>query len=212
MVNLLKSFTRSVKHWYVPLILGIILTVCGIYVFTVPVETYVTLSVFFSVSFIISGIFEIFFSIQNSKSLNGWGWYLVSGILFFVIGIYLVAHPGVSIAVLPYVLGFTVLFRSFSSLGFSLEMKDSGILNWGSLAITSVLGIILSFLLIANPIVSGISLVGLTAFSFIFAGVASAILAFNLRKVKKYPEKLSNELKKKIEDLQEEINRQTSDA
>ena len=66
-------------------------------------------------------------------------------------------------------------------------MKDSAILNWGSLSIMSILGIILSFLLIVNPILSGISLVGLTAFSFIFVGVASAILAFNLKKVKIEP-------------------------
>lgn len=208
MVNLLKSFTHSVKHWYVPLLVGIIFIALGIYVFTVPVATYLTLAIFFSVSFLVSGLFETFFAATNHKSLNGWGWYLVSGILHLVIGVYLTTHPEISIAVLPYVVGFTVLFRSFLSLGLAFEMKSSGVLNWGNVAIASVLGILLSFLLIANPIFSGLSLVILTALSFVFSGIASVVIAFNLRKIKKHPKKLSDELKSKIEEVQAEIEQQ----
>ena len=209
MSNLLKSFTNAVKYWYIPLILGIILIVCGIYVFTVPMETYLTLSILFSLSFIASGAFDIFFSVQNSKSLNGWGWYLVSGILSLVMGIYLIIYPGISASVLPIVVGITVMFRSFSLLGFSFDLKDAGLLNWGNLALASVLGIILSFLLVTNPIFTGISLVTITALAFLFAGIASSILSFNLKKIKNYPEKLSNELKSKIQALQNEIKQQT---
>ena len=70
MANLLNTLINSIKHWYVPLILGILFLVFGIYIFTVPLETYVTLSILFSISFITSGLFEIFFSIQNSKTQN----------------------------------------------------------------------------------------------------------------------------------------------
>lgn len=209
MSNLLKSFTHSVKNWYIPLILGIILIVCGVYVFTVPLETYVTLAILFSISFIVSGIFDIYFSLQNSKSLNGWGWYLVNGILSLLIGVYLSIYPAISASVLPFVVGFTVMFRSFSLLGFSFDLKDAGVLSWGNLALTSVLGIILSFLLIANPVFTGISLVTLTALAFIFAGIASITLSLNLKKVKDFPSKLSNELKSKIEALQNEIKEKT---
>jgi uncharacterized membrane protein HdeD (DUF308 family) len=208
MVDLLKSFTHSVKHWYVPLIVGILFIILGIYIFTVPVATYLTLAIFFSVSFLVSGLFDSFFAISNYKSLNGWGWYLVSGILHLVIGIYLTVYPQISMAVLPYVVGFTVLFRSFLSLGMAFEMKSSGVLNWGNVAISSILGILLSFLLITNPVFSGLSLVVLTALSFIFSGIASVLIAFNLRKIKKHPEKLSDELKSKIEEIQAEIEQQ----
>lgn len=185
MANLLKSVASSVKHWYIPLILGIVLIALGIYIFTVPLETYVTLSILFSVSFVTSGIFDIFFSIQNSKTLKGWGWYLVSGILSLVMGLYLMMYPGISISILPFVVGFTVMFRSFYLLGISFDLKDAGIPNWGNLTFTSILGIILSFLLLANPVFSGMSLVTLTAFAFIFVGISSVILSVNLKRVKK---------------------------
>ncbi|WBV56628.1 DUF308 domain-containing protein [Chryseobacterium daecheongense] len=206
MPNLLKSFRNSVKHWYIPLILGILFIGCGVYVFSSPLETYLTLSLLFSVSFIVSGIFDIFFSINNAKVLNGWGLYLVTGLLSFIMGVYLVSYPQISMTILPFIVGFTVMFRSFQLLGISFDLKDAHVLRWGNLAIFSILGIILSFMLLANPIFSGMSLVVLTGLSFIFVGVASVILAFDLKKIKDYPSKLGSELKDKIENLHNELN------
>lgn len=206
MPNLLKSFRNSVKHWYIPLILGILFIVCGVYVFSSPLETYLTLSLLFSVSFIVSGISDIFFALNNSKFLNGWGLYLVTGLLSLIMGIYLVSYPHISMSILPFIVGFTVMFRSFQLLGISFDLKDAHVLRWGNLAIFSILGIILSFMLLTNPIFSGFSLVVLTGLSFIFVGIASVTLAFNLKKIKDYPSKLDSELKEKIETLQDEIN------
>lgn len=210
MANLLSFFINTVKHWYIPLIIGIIFILCGIYVFASPLETYVGLSVIFSVSFIFSGLADLVFSIQNAKSLKGWGWYLVNGLLSLTMGIYLVTRPAVSIEILPFVVGVTVMFRSFQLLGFSLDLKEAGIIKWGNLAILSVLGILLSFLLIANPLFAGLSLITLTASVFIFSGVTSCMLAFDLKKVKAYPAKLSSELKNKINVLQSELEKEMS--
>ena len=146
------------------------------------------------------------FSVPNSKYLNGWGWYLVGGLLSLAMGIYLVVKPDITMAILPYVVGFTVMFRSFQLLGFSFDLKDVGILGWGNLAVLSVLGIILSFMLVVNPLFSGTWIVVLTALSFIFVGSASIVLAFDLKKLKDYPEKLSADLKNKIDALGNEID------
>nr|WP_115958545.1 DUF308 domain-containing protein [Chryseobacterium flavum]REC67584.1 HdeD family acid-resistance protein [Chryseobacterium flavum] len=206
MPNLFETLTHTVKHWYIPLLFGILFLIFGIYVFSVPLTTYVTLSIFFSVSFLFSGITEIFFSLQNSKSLQGWGWFLVSGLLTTAIGIYLIANPQISMTVLPFVIGFTLLFRSFQLLGFAFDMKSMRIMSWGNIALASVGGIIFSLLLIFNPVFTGISLVTLTGVSFIFMGIASIMLALDLRKVKKIPGKVSQELKNRIKAIQEEID------
>lgn len=205
MSTLFQTLITAVKHWYVPLIFGIIFLVFGFYIFTVPVDTYVTLSILFSITFLISGISEIFFSLQNTKSLHGWGWFLVDGLLSTAIGIYLITYPTVSMVVLPFVVGFTLLFRSFQLLGFAFDMKDLKLVNWGNVALTSVIGIIFSILLLASPIATGISLVAMTACAFIFTGISSIILSFNLKKLKNAPEKVSLELKNKIKDLQKEV-------
>lgn len=206
MTTFFQTITRSVKHWYIPMIIGIILIAAGIYVFTVPIETYLALSVLFSISFIIIGLLDIFFSIRNRKILQGWGWYLVGGLISLAGGIILSIYPGISIVILPFVVGFTLLFLSFLLMGYSFEMKSLGILNWGNAAMLSVLGVIFSFMLIVSPLISGISLVTITGVSFILIGASSIALSLDLRKVKKIPEKISSELKNKIAAIKKEID------
>ena len=53
---------------------------------------------------------------------------------------------------------------------------------------------------------SGISLVVFTALSFIFMGIACIQLSLDLKKIKDYPKKFDEETKRKIEELQNEID------
>ena len=210
MTTFLQTISSAVKHWYIPMIIGMILIAAGIYVFMVPLETYLTLSVLFSISFIVIGLLDIFFSIRNRKILQGWGWYLVGGFLSLAGGIILSIYPGISIVILPFVVGFTLLFLSFHLMGFSFEMKSLGVLNWGNAAIISVFGVIFSFMLIVSPLISGISLVVITGVAFILTGVASIVLSFDLRKVKKIPEKLSSDLKNRVAAIKKEVDELSS--
>ncbi len=204
MATFLKTVRNTVKYWYVPAIIGVLFIILGGYLFSIPEATYFSLVVLFSLSFLFSGIWEIVFSIQNKDELEGWGWYLTSGIFSLLIGVALVAKPEVAATTLPFFIGFSLLFRSFQGLGFAFELKNYGVIKWGNLAILSILGIVFSFLLIANPIFTGISLVVMTALSFIFVGISAIVLAFQLKKLKTLPGKLRKELKDKIEDLKEE--------
>lgn len=55
MENLISKFIGTVKHWYIPFIIGILFIGVGIYTFYVPVEAYLVLSIIFSVSFLSQG-------------------------------------------------------------------------------------------------------------------------------------------------------------
>lgn len=204
MATFLKTVRNTVKHWYLPAIIGVLFVLLGVYLLSVPEVTYFSLAIFFSLSFLFSGVLEILFSIQNRRELEGWGWYLASGIFSFLIGVVLISRPEIAATTLPFFVGFSLLFRSFQGLGFAFDLKNYGMMQWGNLAILSILGIIFSFLLISNPIFTGISLVVLTAMSFIFTGVYAIVLSFQLKKLKSFPGKLKNELKDKIERLKEE--------
>lgn len=205
MANLFQTFIHSVKNWYIPLIIGIIFILTGFYIFTVPLEAYITLAVLFSASFLVSGITEIVFAFQNRAALSGWGWYLINGIFTLLIGFYLVSNPEISILVLPLIIGLTLVFRSFQLLGVAFELKNEHVSSWTNLAWVSVLGIVFSLLIVFNPIFTGKFLVIITALAFIFIGIASVFLSLQLRKIKKFPEKANDELKGKIKALQEEM-------
>lgn len=206
MKSLLKPFIKTIQFWYVPLIFGVVFILCGLYVFSRPLETYLALSFLFSLSFIISGLGDLIFSMRNSNALKGWGWYLISGLISFMMGVYLLSYPGISASILVFVVGFTIMFRSFQLFGFALDLRDAGVVNWGNTALMSALGIIFSFLLLANPIFSGLSIVVLTGLSFLSTGIASIILSFHFKKIKRYAERISDPLKRKIEALQKELD------
>ena len=181
----LKTAVEAIRHWYIPLIFGIILLLVGIDVLSTPVASYLTLSVIFSVCFLASGILQLVFSITNRDRLHSWGWYLAGGILYTLIGLLLIATPQISIAVLPFIVGFFVLFQSVGALAWAYDLKQMNVLRWGNVAILGVLGIIFSFILLWNPLFAGMSLVIWTGMAFLFAGIAAIMLSFQLKKLKR---------------------------
>lgn len=202
--NYLKTIKSTVKNWYMPLIIGILLIVLGIYTLSSPVASYLALSFMFTWYFLISGIMEIVFALNNKKDLDGWGWHLTGGILYTLLGFILFANPAISITTLPFVVGFYSLFKSFQFMAFSIELKDYKVKNWGWVLAFAILGIVFSFILIWNPLFAGLSLVIWTGMAIISIGVASCVFAFQLKKIKSFSSKISKEWKQKFEDLKQE--------
>lgn len=209
--SFLSSLKNSVKHWYIPVVVGALFILVSMVVFTSPLSSLLTLSILFALSFLFSGLSEIIFSIANIDRLDNWGWSLVFGIITFLIGTSLIMHPELSITVLAFYVGFLLLFRSVSSISFALDLKKYGSKNWMILLIFGILGAIASFFLIWNPLFAGLSVVILISTAFLFAGLFSILLGFQLRKVHQSSKQISAPLKKRYEDIMEEINNEWKD-
>ena len=61
-----------------------------------------------------------------------------------------------------------------------------------------------------NPVFAGISIVVLTAITLVFSGFSAVFLAFQLRKIQKFPG-ASDQLKAKIKALEEEYRNEMKD-
>ena len=205
--NFLKVIKNSVKHWYLPLITGILFIAVGILVFATPAESYVALSVIFSISFLITGAFDIFFSISNRNEMEGWGWDLSLGILSLLVGVLMIIHPEISMVTLPFFVGFVLLFRSIMAIGVSLELRNYYILDWGYLLAIGILGTVFSLILLWNPAFAGLSLVIWTALAFIALGAFSIYLSLKLKKLHDIPKTISSELKEKYNHVKDEIQK-----
>lgn len=208
MASFLKTIKNTIKHWYLPMIIGFIFIGLGIFVFFEPMETYASLVVLFALSFVISGLIETFFALQNRGEIDGWGWHFAGGFFTMLVGFYLLLKPIVTAEMLPYFVGFTVLFRGIQGLGFSFELNNYGSGQTSTLTVMSILGIIFSFFLIANPEITGISLVILTGLSLMSMGLVGISLSIQLKKIKGLPDKISSELKQKIEHLKKEYHQE----
>jgi len=203
--SFLKTIRSSIKHWYIPLIIGILLILLGFYTISTPVTSFLALSMLFSWSFIVSGVLEIIFALQNKNEVDGWGWYLTGGILYVLFGILLMTNPLLSAGTLSFIVGFYALFRSFQLLSFSFDLKNYGSKSWGWITLFAVLGIVFSFILLWNPLFAGLSLVIWTGMAISTAGFAACVFAFQLKSLKSIPDKLPHEWKERYEKLKEEF-------
>lgn len=181
----LQSFISRSKYWYLLLILGLIFIAMGFRVFFTPVSSFVALSMFFAFTFLISGIFEISYAISNRKTIDNWGWNLVGGIIDLIIGFILITHPGASMVFLIFYVGFALIFRSIMTIGWSVQLNKMGIKNWGWILVLGILGLIFSFMLLWNPLFTGLAIVIYLGVAFIMIGIAQIFLSLRLRKLKK---------------------------
>lgn len=210
-LSLLKSLKKTIKHWYIPLLVGIFFIIVSGVSFTWPESSLLALSLLFAISFLLGGISEIVFSLANREQLDNWGWSLAFGIVTSIVGVLLMLNPALSITTLAFYIGFVVLFRSISTIGFAMDIKKYGSKNWGALLGLGIIGTIVSFILIWNPIFAGLSVVILIALSFLFAGLFNIFLSFQLRKLHKSSKTISAKLVERYDDLMKEIREEWND-
>ncbi len=210
-LSLIKSLKKTIKHWYIPLLVGMFFIIVSVVSFAWPESSLLALSLLFALSFLFGGLSEIVFSVVNREQLDNWGWSLAFGIVTLIVGILLLLNPALSITTLAFYIGFVVLFRSISTIGFAMDIKKYGSKNWGALLVLGIIGTIVAFILIWNPIFAGLSVVILIALSFLFAGLFNIFLSLQLRKLHKSSKKISAKLVEKYEDLMKEIREEWND-
>lgn len=200
-----NSIRKAIKHWYLPLLVGLFFIVISIVVFTSPMTSFVALALLFSISFLLGGIAEIIFALTNRDQLRNWGWTLGFGILTTLVGILLILNTELSMSVLAFYIGFLVLFRSIAAISFAVDVKRYGGTQWGSLMVFGILGAIFAFILLWNPVFAGLSIVVFAGLSIFFSGLFNIYFALQLRKIHRYAKKISPKLKERLDQLQNDI-------
>lgn len=188
----------SLKDWYFPVIAGILSLIMGVFLFIMPQTNYAQYILFYGVAFIIAGLLRLIFSFQNRRIINGWGWYLIYGMLILDLGIYLTIYSGKSSVL---IIGLTALLRSITMLGTAIDLKRHEHYHWGRIATWSIAGIIFSALLILNPASAGIPINYVTALYFISIGIAAILLSGEYRKVNQHHYIMRKLMRKLDEDI-----------
>lgn len=185
MKTFIDTINFGVKNWWVSLLLGLLYILIAICLMFTPLASYVALSVLFSVSMFVSGTLEILFAVTNRKNISSWGWYLASGIIDLILGIYLMANIGLSMAVLPFIVAFWLMFRGFASTGYAMDLKHYGTRNWGWYMAFGVLAILCSIGIIWQPGLGALSLVYMIAYTLLIIGIFRVMLSFELKSLHK---------------------------
>ena len=185
MKTIFDELKQEVKNWWISLILGILYVVVALSLMFSPLDGYAALSILFSVSMLVSGLLEISFAVSNRRRVSSWGWYLASGIIDLILGIYLMANIGLSMAVLPFIVAFWLMFRGFASTGYAMDLKRYGTRNWGWYMAFGVLAILCSIGIIWQPGLGALSLVYMIAYTLLIIGIFRVMLSFELKSLHK---------------------------
>ena len=169
----------NVSRWLISAA-GVLLLGMGIWVIAYPFESYIFMSLLLAVCIFITGVIEIIFSMINFKFIEEWGWILLSGLIDFSVGGYLLLYPLITMAVLPIIIGLWILFRAFSTILGALEMKKYGLRSWGWYLLAGLLIILLSVFILTNPFFGIINLVYFLGAALIWTGIFRILMGWKL--------------------------------
>lgn len=181
--NFLEEMDHGIKHWYIPLIIGVLLVALSVWTVLTPVESYLALSIVFAIVFFINGVFSAYFSLAFRGAQ--WGWSFAWGMLGIILGVLLISSPALSAVTLALYVGFMLLFYSVMGLSIAIDIKQRFSGGGTDLLVLSVLGIILSFIMLWEPAFGGLSIVIWTSFAFFVIGIYAIALSFRLKKIDK---------------------------
>jgi uncharacterized membrane protein HdeD (DUF308 family) len=184
MESVIKKSKFMIKNWWLPLLVGAIFMLVGVWTISTPLASYMSLVIIFASFMFVSGIFSLVFSIRNRDEIDDWGWHLAGAIFDFVIGAILFFHPAITMAVLPFMVAFYFLFKGFATFGFASDMRKYGDQGWGWLALSGVLSTVFAIMILFNPTLGGLTIVVFTALAFFSLGFFNIALAFSLKRIK----------------------------
>lgn len=133
---------------------------------------------------LIVGVFQIiqYFSHRSGQKVSGW--ILAEGILSVLLGILLLADQLEGTVTLVLVFGMWVLFAGIMRTIGAFAAKNENVQGWGWILTLGILGIVLGFISLFNPIVGAIGIVIIVGTFFIVQGINCIATFFFVAKLK----------------------------
>ncbi|MBQ2112437.1 MAG: DUF308 domain-containing protein [Bacteroidales bacterium] len=182
--NLTKKAGRAVRHWWLMMLAGVLCIAAGIAVFAFPLESYVTLSLLFGVLLLVVGVAKLIAASTSGNYFMMRGYVIVGGVLDLILGLFLCFSPGVTLMLLPIMMGFWMMYNSFILIGFSGDFETFGVPGSGWLVAGGILLLILSIMVLVNPLGAGIAtVVVLAGVGLIVLGILLCVLSMKLKDI-----------------------------
>lgn len=183
--NLITRASRAVKHWWLLMCAGVLAIIAGICVFAFPVESYVTLGVLFGVLMLVTGAAQLIIASTSGNYLMMRGYVVVGGVLDLILGIFLCVYPGVSLFLLPVMMGLWLMYHSFMIISLGGDMDTFRISGSGMTIVGGVLLLLLSIFVLVDPFSVGVVTVLVVAgVGLILLGLLMCSLSLMLRNIK----------------------------
>ena len=165
---------------------GILVVAAGICVFAFPIQSYVTLSVLFGILMLLVGAIQLIVASTSGNYLMLRGYIIVGGVLDVLLGIFLCIYPGISLFLLPILMGLWLMYHSFMIISLGGDMSTFKVPGDGMVIVGGILLLLLSIFVIVDPFSVGVATVLTVAGAgLIFFGVLMCSLSLTLRSIGK---------------------------
>ena len=170
--------TKQTK-WWLALVKGIILILLAFYVFFNPVAALVKLTFIAGLLLMLTGLSLIIMAMGNRKLLPNWGLYLAEGVVDVLFAFVLMTNPGITAAVLPFVIGFWMMFLGIISF---VDAIQSGGSNKMMRMLGGLVTIVIGYLVSGNLVIGALTITFWIGLGLLMAGLVNVIVAMKLRK------------------------------
>lgn len=175
-------FWGQTRAWWVILLAGILMVLCGFAYWFWPQAGYAVSSQIFGWLLVLVGIVQLCVGSGPDRA-KGWGWWIAGGIIDMFIGFMLVRSIVLSEAVFPYFIAFIFLYWGISEIIASVNMNTRR--YWWLYLISGVLMLVIGFFFIEAGYVQDMMMVSfLTSLAFIYWGFTIAMVSYDLKPVK----------------------------
>ena len=191
--NLANRAGRAVQHWWLMMLAGILCLALGIAVFVFPFESYVALSILTGVVMLILGAAQLIVASTSGNYLTMRGYMLVGGLIDLLLGLLLCVYPGVTMALMPVMLGIWMMYHSFMIIAFGGDLETFRVKGSFWTVIGGVVLLALSLIVLVNPFSAGVATVvvmagiGLLVFGLLLCWMSMVLKDIHKNYEKEYP-------------------------
>lgn len=175
---------RAIRHWWLYVICGILCFAAGIAVFVFPMDSYLALGIIFGVLMLVVGAAQLVVGASSGNYFAMRGYLIVGGILDLILGIFLCVNPGVTLVLMPVLLGIWMLYHSFMIMAFGGDMETFNVSGSGWAVAGGALLMLLAVFVLVNPLSAGVAtVVILTGIGLMLFGILLCAIGFTMRTV-----------------------------
>ena len=167
------------RYWWVILLAGILMVICGFTYWFWPVAGYAVASQIFGWLLILVGVIQLLQS-SGPHAGRGWGWWLAGGVIDMFIGFMLVRNVTLAEAVFPYFIAFVFIFWGVGALVGAVNSRARK--YWWLQLINGILLLLIGFFFLeAGYLENMVNVSFLTSLAFIYWGFTLAMSAYDMK-------------------------------
>jgi Uncharacterized conserved protein len=168
-----RIFERRLGYFrFYNFLIGVLFIATALVAFRNPVGNLFAIAIVFGVMAILSGLWSI---------AHAWSCKLrfLTGLVEIAIGVILLAHLGISAAMVPFVFSVWFIFNSITNLSLLPYAKNHGSGQYWFFFLVGILGLVIGVAMLFHPIIVKLTLAFLVGFYLMIAGITHITLAFS---------------------------------